>query len=489
VALLAQEKHNEPVREYLPLPKQALFHASKAKYRLLVGGFRAAKSRACVREVLKWATVEYPGSRILVGRLTWTALRDTTQRMFMEEIWAAERDMGKKLITYESRQRGLLKLRTVKKGVQSEILFRRLDEPGPLGSLELDAFFIDEAHEVDGSEVPEETFKMLQSRLSRSVGPLRGLVCTNPGGQDWIYKYFVSKEAVPKSQHEDYQHWVMTTAENKINLPPGYVEGLYEQHRDPETGELDEWGRRYLEASFEVFAGQIYSIYESRHIVDPFVIPEHWQVDAGFDLGISALTTVTVAAVDPETGTVYIVDEHAAPEAEPKVVASWMKNPHQYCQRGVNAAWSCPAVKQRGAMKINAQEIYIEEGVTLRPGQTDLLAGIMRCRQFLKQDKLKFFRTCHQTIHAMRQWKWDPKTGKPSDDENKHLCDAIRYLIMSRPLEIVSGEPGFASDYPKPNPVKYQGTVKPPTVNDLLAMAASSLKEDEERAFALREVS
>ena len=132
-----------------------------------------------------------PGSLGVIGRLTSKALRETTQRRFFEVC-------PPEIIEHynKSEEHLWIKTNAVDEDgypVYSEILFFHLDEPGPLGSLDISYFWIDEAHEPDGNAVPEETFQMLTARLRHPVGPWRGFVTSNSGGKNWVWKRFFDK--------------------------------------------------------------------------------------------------------------------------------------------------------------------------------------------------------------------------------------------------------------------------------------------------------
>ena len=157
---------------YDPHPHQIAFHEDSHKYRAIVSGVGAGKTRMGVEEVIKWTQL-YPGSLGVIGRLTSKALRETTQRRFFEVC-------PPELIEHynKSEEHLWIKTNAVDEDgypIFSEILFFHLDEPGPLGSLDISYFWIDEAHEPDGNAVPEETFQMLTARLRHPVGHGEGL--------------------------------------------------------------------------------------------------------------------------------------------------------------------------------------------------------------------------------------------------------------------------------------------------------------------------
>jgi phage terminase large subunit len=69
-----------------------------------------------------------------------------------------------------------------------------------------------------------------------------------------------------------------------------------------------------------------------------------------------------------------------------------------------------------------------------------VLGGINRVSEYFKSDRLKIFKSCTNLIEEVGQYKWQKL--KPGVQKNApeapvkhkdHACDALRYLISSRP--------------------------------------------------------
>lgn len=404
---------------YEPRPTQEKFHLSRAKYRAYVGGLGSGKTVCGSLEMIKW-TQEFPGGLFLVGRLTATALRDTTQKRFFEWIDRLTDGHRDRLVHKWLEGQSHLWLKTPVPGVYSEVLFRHLDEPGPLGSLDLDGWWVDECHEPEGDEVPEEVFLMLRGRLRGVVGPLRGIITSNSGGKDWIWKWFFSKQKEP-----DHDGFVASSEENRMNLPPGYIDELRRTH--PEA-----WVRRFLDASFEVFAGKIFDQFSPDDVVFDLadvVFPRRASAEAGFDFGVSAPTGIVIARCMKDH--VYVIDEYYKPEADITKTAEWLK------QRGILAMWSDPTVVNRAAGRKSPQELYYEEGISLIPAPTnDALARISIIHKYLFAGKLHIERECEVLLNTLADSKWaNVKAGQAEKPEKKrdHLRDALAYMLLGRP--------------------------------------------------------
>jgi phage terminase large subunit len=410
------KKKQRSMGEYIPLPHQVDLHKNPAKYRAMVSGIGAGKTTLGVREGIKFSQF-FPGSLGVIGRLTSKALEETTERRFFE-ICPSE------IIEHWNDSKKHLYLRTPQPGVYSEILFMHLDEPGPLGSLDIDWFWIDEAHEPEGTEVPESTFLMLCARLRGYAGPHRGLITTNSGGRDWVWKHFFDPNRT-KEKIRDHYGVNVPTLVNKANLPKGYIEELSRNH--PEA-----WVKRFLEGSFEVFQGQIFSEFDIRTVVvSPFEALMSWPQEAGFDFGIEVPTSVPLIRVDPATNNVYLTDLYYKAEAEIDDVAGWMKDRRQL------TAWADPSVRNRGPNKKSPAMLYAEEGITLMPSvSNDVTLKISTIHQYLR--KKKFFivrsRATEPAIEEFQAYRWDPKRPDQPLKRDDHFIDSLGYLLMSTPL-------------------------------------------------------
>lgn len=404
---------------YTPLPSQAKCHQSRAQFRAMVGGLGSGKTTSGARDCLR-LTQTFPGSLGVIGRLTSASLRDTTQRRFFEIINEVTEGKPERLIHKWLTGESHLWLKTPVPGVYSEILFKHLDDPGPLGSLDLDWWWIDECHEPEGGEVPEAVFLMLKARLRGKVGPLRGLVTSNCGGKDWIWKWFFSQQKPP-----EFEGFTVPTRENKQNLPPNYEEALRRDHPQ-------EWVDRFLDCSFDIFQGMIFEEFTRDQYVIPHTdIPKTKVTEAGFDFGVKAPTACLMAKVTKD-GDIYIYDEFYRPEADVRVVANWIK------KHKAGMIWSDPSTGNRGPNKESPRTLYLDQGIILSPAPSnDALVRISIIHQYLMRGKLFFSDRCEVTIACLESSEW--KQVKPGEKERPlkkedHARDALAYLLLGHPI-------------------------------------------------------
>ena len=414
--------------KYDPLPHQVSFHTSAAKYRAMVSGVGGGKTTMGVREILKWTQL-YPGGLFVIGRLTAKALEGTTQRRFFEIC-------DPQLIEHWQANKGHLWLKTnatYPNGdpVFTEILFMHLDDPGPLGSLDISGFWIDEAHEPDGGEVPESTFQLLQARLRNEVGPHRGFVTTNSGGKDWIWRWFFDEKR-PDHMKEEFWGMVVSSRDNPF-LPPGYVEGLI--RNNPKT-----WVDRFIEASFDAFEGQIFQEFdEKEHVISLEEFNKmtfakgKWDDEGGFDFGVIAPTAFLESKYNAEEDMLLICSEIYQENAEPETVAKAMLD------LGFDWSWADPSVAYTGTQKVTPKEIYAAFGVDLIPSENDEDTFFAMLQWRLRHNKIKIVECCENLIAEIKSAAWDPSynrghSTKPKAKKGKdfpdHARDALKYLVL-----------------------------------------------------------
>lgn len=201
--------------------------------------------------------LQYPGIRGLVGALTYTLLRDTTLTQYISHLDNMGFIDGVHYDYNKSKE-----MLIFKNG--SEILFRHLQEPNKLKSLNLGFIELEEM-----SDTPESTFKMLLARLRQETKPewhelgfkYRLFGHTNPeANKGWIYKYFVEQKP------DNYRLIQAPTTQNKY-LASDYVESLKEIY-DPEyyrINVLGEFG--------DYTSGLVVKNFNSDNIIDCEYVP------------------------------------------------------------------------------------------------------------------------------------------------------------------------------------------------------------------------
>jgi len=221
---------------------QISFVDAQEQYVGLFGGVGNGKTYIACLKVIELAT-KYPKNLCLVGRLTYPELRDSTREVFLSALAECYPPEAYTLNKSEN---------SVTFWNESVVIFRHLDETANILSMNLGAFYIDQAEEVD-----EDVFLILQSRLRRQgIKELKGLITGNPKGFNWVYYKFGMDQAGEETDHQHKERYRMITAPtiaNAENLPQDYIAQLQESYSP-------EWYARYVMGSWDAFEGQIFDL-------------------------------------------------------------------------------------------------------------------------------------------------------------------------------------------------------------------------------------
>lgn len=432
-----------------PLAKQKQFldlvtKSGSPKYVRYVGGIGSGKTLiGCVTTLC--LALMYPGD-YLIGRQFSPELRDTTLKTFLEVIHA----VGKELMIEHRVADGIIRLRS--RGGVSNILFRGLDEPDKLRSLNLNAFYIDEANQVS-----EGAFLLLQGRL-RGKHVRKGFLTQNSGGHDWTYRYFVKKDMFKTEEIKNEFVNIKAPSTENVHLPEGYVESMLQSWSEDRI-------RREILADEDSFEGAVYSDFRRDvHVVPPFAIPQEWTRVIGADHGYRNPACWLWGAVDYD-GNIYIYREfykkewlieeivkgRTKPSKEPGVL-ELMKNPLTGKIEEIQQCRVDPSTNRRnGSTGKSDWDTYLEhlpESFPFLPANNDKTSGIDRVKTYLKvnprtgKPRMFIFSDCVNVLEEVAQYRYEElptgQQGKKNEKEeprkvNDHAMDALRYLVMSQP--------------------------------------------------------
>jgi Terminase RNaseH-like domain len=173
-------------------------------------------------------------------------------------------------------------------------------------------------------------------------------------------------------------------------------------------------------------AGAIYPISEDYILVDPFPIPDWMPQCYALDVGWRR-TAALWAAHDINQDVVYLYSEYYRAEAEPPVHANAIASRGKWIPGVID-----PASRGRGQRDGERLiRVYHELGLELLfPSANDLEAGIYECWIRLSTGRMKVFRSCANWLAEYRFYQRDEK-GRIKDDQNDHLMDTMRYIILS----------------------------------------------------------
>lgn len=325
-------------------------------------------------------------------------------------------------------------------------------------------------------ELTHFTEYMYTYMISRCRGansyPKRIKSSTNPGGigHTWVKDRFIDI-GEPNVIHT----CKLETGENvtRIFIPSLVTDNKFMLDYDPDyikrLDALPEKERSALKyGDWDIYDGMFFPEFKRRiHIIEPFVIPNHWNRYIAMDYGLD-MFAVLFFAIDTK-GKTYVYNEiHKSnlivSEAR-QVLKSVMR---QYKYKYIYAPpdlWN----RNRDTGKSTA-ELFYEGGIELAKASNNRISGWLNVKEWLKVRKirneqtgelyedsdLKIFNNCINLIKYLPQLQRDEKD--PNDvatepHEPTHITDALRYFCVSRiapTKEIKNKEKTFDYDFEKP---------------------------------------
>ena len=203
---------------YDPLPSQALFRDSRARFKGFSGPIGSGKSQALVHEAIR-CSYKNQGRLGLIGAPTYQMLRDSTQKALFEVL---ERERVP--FSYNKAENAMRFSDT-----GSRVLFRSMDEYERLRGTNLAWFGLDEL-----TYTQEEAWLRLEGRLRDPLASdLRGFAVWTPKGFDWVYRKFIRDETgnyeVIKAQPFENRFLLSAVPDFYERLRKSYDEQFFQQ--------------------------------------------------------------------------------------------------------------------------------------------------------------------------------------------------------------------------------------------------------------------
>ncbi len=402
--------------EYSPLPSQARFHASAARFKGFSGPIGSGKSQALCQEAIKLAYLN-PGRIGLLGAPTYPMLRDATQSTLLDIL---ERN---KIPFEHNKAENTLVL----KETRSRILFRPVDEFDRLRGTNLAWFGLDEL-----TYTHEEAWVILEGRLrDPQAQRLCGFAGWTPKGFDWVYRRFVHERVdgyeVVLAQPFENKHLLARIPDFYDRLKRSYDEKFYAQE--------------VLGTYLSLTAGLVYHGFRREENVaelkrDPFR-PLLWALDFNvtpMSSIVAQVSGVTVRVLDE------IVIERATTENACEEFHS--RFPHHASGMCVYGDASGARMQTSGTTDYNiVRDFFRRAGYRELKYRVPRTNPLVRERVGLVNAKLKpasggaeliVDPKCQGLIRDFEQVTYKPDTGvidKDRDPKRTHLSDALGYLV------------------------------------------------------------
>ena len=423
-----------------PSDKQKLFLKANTKH-IAFGGARGGGKSWSVRTKAKLLALRYSGIKILIVRRTYPELINNHINILRKElIDIAKYNDKDKVLKFEN---------------GSTINFQYCAKDGDLDRLqgtEYDIIFLDEA-----TQLSEYQMKTITACL-RGVNnfPKRVYYTCNPGGQghQYIKRIFIDKRYEDGENPEDYTFIQSLVTDNKVLMEsqPDYIKQL--EALPPKLREA------WLYGSWDVYEGQFFEEFADRpdhyidrqytHVIEPFEIPDGWQIFRSFDWGYNHPFSCGWYAMDYD-GVMYRILELYGCTKTPNEGVKWIpekvfdeihriESEHRWLKDKKIIGVADPAIwnAETGesiAEKASKRQVYFQKG------DHERLAGWMQCHYRLAFDDNGYpmfyvFKNCKGFIRTIPLLMYDEH--KPEDidtDGEDHIADEWRYLLMSRPIK------------------------------------------------------
>lgn len=171
-------------------------------------------------------------------------------------------------------------------------------------------------------------------------------------------------------------------------------------------------------------SGNVYPLSLETMMIDPFEIPKHWKRIYALDVGWNR-TAALWGAIDPETDTIIIYDEHYVAEQSAATHAAAIR---------ARGAW-IPGVidpASRGRSQSDGQQLYrqyIDMGLKLHFANNAVEAGIQAVWERMVGGRIKFFSTLRELPREYVLYRRDEK-GRIIKEKD-HLMDTLRYVVLN----------------------------------------------------------
>lgn len=303
----------------------------------------------------------------------------------------------------------------------------------------------------------------LRSRLRGDKGAgLYMRATTNPGGvgMQWVKKMFVDPAPWGKA------FWATDIETgNTLTWPRGHSregeplfkrrfipaklwdnpylaqDGMYEANllslSEPERKKL-------LEGNWDVNEGAAFPEWNREiHTVEPYEIPEHWIKFRGCDYGYSDGSAVVWFAIRPDTGQLVLYRELygkgiLAEDLGDKIIEAEREDKNLYYGVLGSDSWD-----QRGNRGPTIGEVLskkcrfrrADRGKGSRVHGKQEFHRRLQVDEYTEEPRMVVFTSCINTISQIPALPLDKNNPEDVDTKSEdHLYDAIRYAIMTRPL-------------------------------------------------------
>ena len=419
------------------------------------GGARGGGKSWAVRVKAVLLALRYPGIKIMIVRKTYPELR-------ANHITPLKELVGKTAVFKETAKEFLFKNGSVIKLGYC----RNIKDLDRYQGTEVDVLFLDEA-----TQLTEEQYDRFKACV-RGVNdyPKRVYLTCNPGGvgHAFVKRLFIDRAYKSGENPDDYVFYKSLVTDNAALMEndPEYIKRL--EALPPKLR------RAWLDGDWNIFDGQFFEEfrddpkhYKDRmftHVIEPFEIPDGWNIVRSFDFGFAKPFSCDWWAIDYD-GRAYLILQLYGCTQTPNEGVKWhpdrifeeihrIETTHRWLKGKRITGVADPSIwdVSRGEAIIDSADRHL---VYFSRGDNKRIPGWMQVHYRLAFDAegfpmVYFFNTCTAAIRTLPLLQFSDINPEDLDtSQEDHFADSFRYFCMSRPITPMStNAPSACGDDP-----------------------------------------
>ena len=485
--------------DYVPQPRQEVFHNAAARQILYGGAAGGGKSAA-----IRWDAIDFCLS---VPGLTAVVFRRTQPQLLRNHIMEIRRELPHEVGTYNETHKHF----TFTNG--SVLIFKSLEydrDCEDIQGWEIHAAYVDEAGQLTPymldyikSRVRLGKFSIALDRMAKERPDTRPYIdrlpryalSANPGGESHHYlKQKFIDPAPPETMHYDASLRDPEDPDDK-GWSTIYIPASMRDNRFLDAGYAAQFGglpdhiqRQLRDGDWNVVPGAFFDCFDGKtHVIKAFKIPSHWTRFRSVDWGHATPFSVGWWAISDGS---RVVDRTGRTRQYPEGAMVRYREWYGCEKRNGNAttkglrlsgtefAQQCLALEEPGeeiAYTVADPSMWRTdggpsqaerahgEGILMRKADNQRELGWQEMYRRLKDGYLYVFENCTEFIRTIPAIQSDDKRPEDITSTNRggedHIADETRYACMSRPR----------TTHKKEKPVKKTGW----TFNDIMSLNAN----------------
>lgn len=448
---------NTYINTYIPQEHQEAVHRDPHRIIGNFGAYGTGKTTTSRHEIIKHLLIT-PNANCLIGANVVSQYEQTLKREL-------ENDLPQAFVKAYSAQKQFFDLTN-----NARVMYRPFDDEDKLRSYNLTMWV-----GVEASEIRPGAFHQLKTRLRNTAATT---FLRDPDTGEPVMEYDARGVGIPQVEHD----WRRGIAESNpdsgwirtdLLLPAGEIHqhGTLSEKYDRSEVEIDPsischiastdvnrylpknfiaenarnkpkwWVARYLYGSFTYAEGLVYPS-AAQYIVPTTEIPPEWPRMIAFDYGLHDDAVFLFGALDMMKGILYIYREVRTNDMNiDGLAALYFENSKDIPSGGLlgQPIADPKSISKRDYNKDSLGDLFLQKGISFKPGYVSLDARIYRLNTYLEAGKIRIMDCCSGLIREIKNYKFPDRTldaNKSYDkpiDKNNHAINPLEWMVMELP--------------------------------------------------------